>query len=365
MRETAQNVSNAVVLGIGGNPDQQQHRYESLSSLLPPQSQDIDNDLGMMLFGSRRQQQQLRREPLLLPNQNHSQNNTRFIEHQPAPDSNCSSHNPHQSRNNPYVFLQPFRLLPQRDGWGAVADLDVFFNSLYQYYYHRGFTTLTLKGLVELITLFFTLGLSIFLFACLDWSALSDCTQENTCRANFSDYIIASPLTSSKYSWVWKGWVLLYTIIFFFYGSFSVWSWWHALQQARFSKWFMEEQLGIAERKLQAGAVDWDRDVVAKIQQLQTSGQYRIAIHGQADETLDALLVAQRILRKENFMVAMFNNPALLDWSLPYVPGAAFFSKSLEVSGTKLPVFRNQQYGHLMICCFCFCCVSGPCTFAS
>ncbi|CAB9510880.1 Autophagy-related protein 9 [Seminavis robusta] len=341
LRETAQQVTNAVVLGIGGNPQQQSHRYESLSSLLPPQSEAIDNDLGMNLFGSRQQQQQQqqllpqRTEPLIQPNQNHPSHATaRFQEHQPVDHNHNNNNNmqqQQQQQNNAYVFLQPFRLLPQRDGWGAVADLDVFFTSLYQYYYHRGFTTLALKGLVELITLFFTLGLSIFLFAAIDWSALSDCTEETTCHDNFSSYIV--PFSASG-SWMWKGWVFLYATIFFCYGSFSVWSWWHALQQARTSKWFMEEQLGIGERKLQSGAVDWDRDVVAKIQQLQTTGQYRIAIHGQADETLDALLVAQRIMRKDNFMVAIFNNPALLDWTVPLAPaggdGAVFFSKSLE-----------------------------------
>jgi hypothetical protein len=37
---------------------------------------------------------------------------------------------------------------------------------------------------------------------------------------------------------------------------------------------------------------DWDRDVVTKLLELQQSGQYRIAIHGQMS---DALVVAQRI----------------------------------------------------------------------
>lgn len=325
IRQTAR----AVVLGLAGNAEnaQRNDRYESLASLMPPSSQDIDNDLGMNVFGSGQTKHQ-RDEPLLSGSNLYR---SRFQEHQPPPDPPSNENNNNNSQNNgAYVFLQPFRLLPQRDGWGAVADLDVFFNSLYQYYYHRGFTTLAMKGIVEIITLFFTLGLSVFLFAYLDWSALANCTEEDTCRATFSDYIIDSPMSQPSSSFAWKCWFFLYSLIFAVYGLFSAWSWWHALLQARASKWFMEEQLGIGERKLQSGAVDWDRDVVCKIQQLQVSGQYRIAIHGQADETLDALLVAQRILRKENFMVALFNNPTLLDFSLPVLPGVVFFSKSLE-----------------------------------
>lgn len=337
VRQTAR----TVVLGLAGNAEnaQQNARYESLAALVPPSSQDIDNDLGMNVFGSGSTKNQ-RDEPLLSGSNLYR---SRFEEHQPPPDppSNDNSNSPN---NGAYVFLQPFRLLPQRDGWGAVADLDVFFNSLYQYYYHRGFTTLAMKGIVEIITLLFTLGLSVFLFAYLDWSALASCTEEDTCRATFSDYIIDSPMSEPSSSFAWKCWFFLYSLIFAVYGVFSAWSWWHALLQARASKWFMEEQLGIGERKLQSGAVDWDRDVVCKIQQLQVSGQYRIAIHGQADETLNALLVAQRILRKENFMVALFNNPTLLDFSLPVLPGVVFFSKSLE--WTIYFCILNFMYNH-------------------
>lgn len=32
-----------------------------------------------------------------------------------------------QEEEQDFVFLRPFRLLPKRDGWGAVANLDLFF----------------------------------------------------------------------------------------------------------------------------------------------------------------------------------------------------------------------------------------------
>jgi len=349
LREKAQQITTAVVEGIGhtnsingGNDNNESLPYDSLSSLLPAQSAEEDTDLGMDSFGTRQQQQQSRLEPML---QQRNLENTPPAPHNHGIDQTNNTGNNNNS-NNAYVFLQPFRLLPRNEGWGAVADLDVFFTSLYQCYYHRGFTTLAMKGLVELVTSFFTLGLSIFLFSCLDWSALSSCTEEATCHAKFSDYIISNPFSQkNNTSSAWKVWIFLYSVIFFLYGSFSVWSWWHALQQARASKLFMEEQLGIGEQKLQSGAVDWDVHVVSKIQQLQTSGQYRIAIHGQADDTLDALLVAQRILRKENFMVALFNNPTLFDWSLPFCSGFVFFSRTLEVSD-----WKQKRWGHLLLC---------------
>lgn len=95
------------------------------------------------------------------------------------------------------------------------------------------------------------------------------------------------------------------------------------------SKHFFEQVLGISARKLEGGAVEWDRDVVAKMLELQQSGEYRIAISGQGD--LDALVVAQRILRKENYLVAFFNCP-MLDLTVPCL-NSTYFCKSLEVRG--------------------------------
>ena len=62
--------------------------------------------------------------------------------------------------------------------------------SLYNYYYHRGITPIIGKGIVELVSLFFTLWLSVFLFAYLDWRALLQCVDEDSCHDSFRDYII-------------------------------------------------------------------------------------------------------------------------------------------------------------------------------
>ena len=78
----------------------------------------------------------------------------------------------------------------------------------------------------------------------------------------------------------------------------------------------------------------WD-DVVQKLMKLQKSGEYKIAIQGQ---DFDELIVSQRILRRENFMVAFFN-ASLLDLGVSsplniqdsWFTNLSFFSKSLEV----------------------------------
>jgi len=223
-----------------------------------------------------------------------------------------------------FVFLERFRLLPRRDGWGAVANLDLFFTSLYNYYYHRGLMPILCKGIVELVSLFLTLALSVFLFAYVDWNELSSCTNEASCKKTFGEYLITSPF--SKFS-LWNSIVILYCLLFTCYGVFAVWSFLHTIKDALESRAFFEERLGIFQHKLEGGAIEWDRDVVQKIVDLQNSGEYRVAIH---NGELDGLVIAQRILRKENFLIALFNRN-MLDFSLPLIPGT-FFSKSLEWS---------------------------------
>jgi len=123
----------------------------------------------------------------------------------------------------------------------------------------------------------------------------------------------------------------------------------HTVQQAMNAKWVYEERLGISARKLLGGAVDWDRDVVSKLVALQQSGEYRVAIHNSGQD-LDALVIANRILRKENFMVALFNR-GLLDLTIPC---ASFFSDSFFCSS--LEVWRLRLIGRILCCSCCHSC---------
>jgi hypothetical protein len=95
-----------------------------------------------------------------------------------------------EESKNPFLILNNFRLAPKREGWEAVANLDLFFTSLYNYYHYKGLIPIVGRGLVELISLFFTLGLSVFLFVFLDWRTLATCRDENSCQ-DLGHYIIA------------------------------------------------------------------------------------------------------------------------------------------------------------------------------
>jgi autophagy-related protein 9 len=260
-------------------------------------------------------------DPLMVHNGDYTENG--IEPHMHSPDRQ-------QQANGDFIYLPNFRFRPANEGWASVANLDLFFQSLYAYYYNRGLVPIVSKGIVELVTLFFTLILSVFLFVYVDWSALAKCTDEHSCKSDFvQSYVRRRPLASWT---LWNFMVILYCIIFCLYSMMAVLSFSHTIQQALNAKWVYEERLGISARKLLGGAVDWDRDVVSKLVALQKSGEYRVAIHNSGQD-LDALVIANRILRKENFMIALFNR-GLLDLTVPYIssPGDLFYCSTLEVS---------------------------------
>jgi hypothetical protein len=236
-----------------------------------------------------------------------------------------------QQRQDDFVFLPSFRLRPPAEGWGVVSNLDLYFSSLYSYFYHRGLLRIVARGIVELIRLVFTMLLSVFLFLYVDWKALSSCIDEATCRSDFFAYVVHRPFSRMT---IWNVMVVLYCLLFTSYTLFAVLAFLRTVQDALQAKWVFEERLGISARKLQGGAVDWDRDVVARLVELQRSGEYRISLAGQCE--LDALVVAQRIMRKENFLVALFNR-GLLDLTAP-IPciGNNMFCSSLEVQASNV-----------------------------
>ena len=311
--------------------------------------------------------------------------------HNPLPpplSSEYSSNNNHDefnSNNNTsgggadgfdaFVLLKRLKLLPKNEGYAYVSDLDAFFSSLYNYYYMRGLGSIIGKHVVELVSLFFTLWLSLILFAYVDWAALSRCSDENTCQESFVDsYLIHSPFTTGR-SFLKKAWILIYTLLFFTYGCFYVVQFGHAIVAAVESKLFLEEVLAVTDRDLEVGKYEWG-EIVERMSEAQRVGRCRVAIlpgigvksgpaismmsssmntmnrqngHDAAanEEPTGHLVVAQRIMRRENFMIAFFNK-GLLDLTLPTIPPQfgrlatwmnkpkeekkIFFSKSMEWS---------------------------------
>ena len=190
----------------------------------------------------------------------------------------------------------------EREAWGVVANLDVFLQHLYQYYYHRGLVPMTCKFFVEMFSLLFTLWLSRVLFLKVDWKELATCKDETTCQTNWSDYYYYN-INSDGNSNVVLYWIVQgYTLLILAYAAISTYLFWYNFQHAIQCRYILHDKLGLSERKLQGGALAWDT-VVNALADHQQSGLFRTT--ALASTPLDPLSIAQRILRKVRLCVCV------------------------------------------------------------
>lgn len=273
-----------------------------------------------------------------------------------------------------FVLLKRLRILPRNDGYAYVSDLDAFFSSLYNYYYMRGLGSIIGKGVVELASLFFTLWLSLVLFAYIDWRSLSQCNDEHTCHESFiGSYIVQNPFSSGGF--LRNSWIIIYFLLFSTYGFFCLLQYGHAVIGSLESKLFLEEVLAVSDRDLEVGRVEWGH-IVERMSEAQRVGKCRVAIlpgrtgvdasqsrsyssqqEEEADSPTGHLVVAQRIMRRENYLIS-FINKGLLDLTIPTIPiwplstitnkpreeKTVFFSKSIE--WTIYFCVLNYMYNH-------------------
>eukprot|EP00586_Coscinodiscus_wailesii_P021777 CAMPEP_0172520516 /NCGR_PEP_ID=MMETSP1066-20121228/292051_1 /TAXON_ID=671091 /ORGANISM="Coscinodiscus wailesii, Strain CCMP2513" /LENGTH=1056 /DNA_ID=CAMNT_0013303295 /DNA_START=550 /DNA_END=3720 /DNA_ORIENTATION=+ len=237
---------------------------------------------------------------------------------------------PQQQHKRGFVLLDQFKMGNQGDGWEAVPDLDLFFTNMYHYYYNRGFVSIVGKGVIELVSLWTTLWISVFLFAYLDWGELLKCRDESSCNSHIGDYIIDKPfseITPTRFV------IVVYILVFSTYGVLSSYRVLTTVRDAWHTKSIYEDKIGITPAALEGGAVEWD-EIVSKLISKQNSGEYRVCIDGYGGG-LDALVIAMRIMRQENFVVGLLNLN-LVDVSVPFLPATMrkvpFLSQSLEWS---------------------------------
>jgi hypothetical protein len=69
-----------------------------------------------------------------------------------------------------------------------VPNLDVFFQNMYRYYQNKGFSSIVAAGVTNLVSMAFTVALSTWLFALVDWHKLTTCNDEDSCQT-FDYYV--------------------------------------------------------------------------------------------------------------------------------------------------------------------------------
>lgn len=208
--------------------------------------------------------------------------------------------------------------------WANVDNLDSFMQDVYDYYRGNGFWCILLDRVLHLVEIGFIAVFLTFLTQCVNYANIPNsrtmvqilvpqCTKKMSGTWNFALWI-------TSFYWIWKAIQI-------------------PLDMRRLSTMrdFYVHLLGIPEHDMQT--VSW-QDVVARIMELRDSNPKtadrarpgaRRWLGSQSKERLDAHDIANRLMRRENFLIALINKDVMdLSIPLPFLKRRQFLSRLLE-----------------------------------
>eukprot|EP00939_MAST-03C_sp_MAST-3C-sp1_P002478 g2478.t1 len=215
------------------------------------------------------------------------------------------------------------------DYWmdSGASNLDLFFTEVYEYYREHGAACIVASRLTDVITLGFTIAFSTFLFLFVKWKSLLECDGEDTCES-LESYISFDSLDPNKQG-PWEGLVWMYFATLTLFWLWKCLAFFPTCLRAYRMRSFYQHRLRITTRQLET--MKWNK-VVERICRLQQSSRFKIQINKQ---DLNAHDIASRIMRKENFVIGMFNRN-VFNLTIPFICSSCqstknfFLTKHLE-----------------------------------
>lgn len=223
-------------------------------------------------------------------------------------------------------LLHPSSSHDEDEEWKKMKNTDELFRMIYAYYTSKGISAIILQELSAVVTLAFTIVVSVYLITFVDWSALMSCHDEISCEG-VQNSIQYNPFEETPSSLTMV--VTLYALLFTF---FWIWRCINALKEI--SKGFQmerfyREKLNINQRELRD--MEWHKVVERLI--LAHNAQL---IHVVNKDKLSVHDIVLRIMRKDNYLIALINKNRLslqVPWWLsPFSTEGLFFTKSMEWS---------------------------------
>eukprot|EP01026_Neomeris_dumetosa_P032471 TRINITY_DN2579_c0_g1_i10.p1 TRINITY_DN2579_c0_g1~~TRINITY_DN2579_c0_g1_i10.p1 ORF type:complete len:639 (-),score=56.33 TRINITY_DN2579_c0_g1_i10:774-2690(-) len=201
-----------------------------------------------------------------------------------------------------------------------IQNLDGFLCSLYHYWQEKGLWVMMVGEIFRLIALAFIVAFSAILLLHVRWSALKDkCVLENTCDILSAVYV-SNP---------WQTGNLLYniscTICLFVFSFFWLWKFVRFLGDIT-SMWrirqFCLNRLGVSEQFLTT--ITWP-ELVYRLVRVQENVRLCVI------DDMSELDVVCRIMRRENYLIAMLNNGIIpLTFHFPIVGSRVLMTKTME-----------------------------------
>ncbi|OAE25942.1 hypothetical protein AXG93_1712s1200 [Marchantia polymorpha subsp. ruderalis] len=190
--------------------------------------------------------------------------------------------------------------------WEAIADLDRFFERIYQYYCDKGFWCIVTQWIVELLTLGFTISFSGFLLLFVNWRGLlhATCGVEGIEKTGrdcnlYEEALWPHPLKPFTFS---TAVVVVYLTIFSFYWLFCFLRFFTQLRETLEIRDFCHNSLGVSEHELRT--MKWPM-LVDKLVEVQRRQRLCIV------KELSAHDIVSRIMRKDNYLIGLLNKGVL------------------------------------------------------
>lgn len=208
--------------------------------------------------------------------------------------------------------------------WANVENLDNFLYDVYDYYLMRGYWSILLHRILNLVSAGFVIGFSLFLSQCVNWTLIKDSTK-------LSEVLVHR--CTARMGFVPNAILWITTLVGIIKVAQYVLDWrrLHRLHD------FYLYLLDIPEAEIQS--ISW-QEIVSRLMALRDANPtIRTGPHGkttrymgtQSKQRMDAHDIANRLMRMENYMIAMINKDILdTTLSLPLLGRRQFLTKTLE-----------------------------------
>lgn len=208
--------------------------------------------------------------------------------------------------------------------WANVENLDTFLTEVYIYYTGNGFLSIMLQRSLQLLSFAFVAGFTIFLGNCINYDKLRR-------SRNMSQILVpkcASHMSGGANLAIWV--VSFLWVMKLFQYLLDIRRLWHLHD-------FYQHLLGISDIEIQS--ISW-QEIVSRLMALRDanpttaamlSAKHRRFLGSQSKQRMDAHDIANRLMRKENYLIALFNKDVLdLTLPLPFIGKRQLFSRTLE-----------------------------------
>ncbi|KAI8430688.1 hypothetical protein MSG28_000879 [Choristoneura fumiferana] len=223
----------------------------------------------------------------------------------------------HEDATNVIIHKVP----KNKGGWTHIEDLDSFFTRMYTYYIRGGFYPMIISDLFYLLQFVFIIWFSTFLVHCVNYPVLfrNDPNANRSEKLSFNDVIYSCSECVEFISWHWWCLIILCSVIWLMRLVLSIYHLYYAYD----TKQFYNSALKIQDSDLVW--VSWGT-VQDRVREAQP--EHHMCVHKQEINELD---IYHRILRFNNYMVAMVNKSLLpLQIHVPFAGDFHYLSKGLK-----------------------------------